>query len=92
MSCLPTILHALATYRSVMLRVSTLRRRAGGELNALRPDLSLRKQIDAWASLQGLVVTWSTDEQFVTFHPTAPLAREPDMETVGQREGETAQP
>lgn len=68
MSCLEHILHAVTgTGRPVTLRVITLRE--------LRPDLDLRGQIKAWASLQGLVTTWSADEHWVTFHPTAPQAR-----------------
>ena len=73
MTCLQHILHAVTgTGRPVMLRVSTLRDRATEPLRELRPDLDLRGQIKAWASLQGLVTTWSADEHWVTFHPTRP--------------------
>lgn len=78
MTCLQSILHALATHeRPVMLRVTTLKQRAGCELHALRPDLYLRDQIKHWASLQGLVAHWDREEHFVTFHPTG----RPDAET-----------
>lgn len=77
MTCLEHILHAVTgTGRPVLLRVITLRERASGPLRALRPDLDLRGQIKAWASLQGLVTTWSADEHWVTFHPTAPARNE----------------
>ncbi len=91
MTCLQTILHALALHgRPVMLRVSTLAERAGPELAALRPDLLPRDQIKHWASLQGLVAHWDREELMVTFHPTAPLALPmPDRETGRQGEEET---
>lgn len=76
MTCLQAILHALSAHqRPVMLRISTLRERAGSELATLRSDLPLRKQVEHWASLQGLVATWSNDDHFVTFHPTTPEHR-----------------
>ena len=82
MSCLEHILHAVTgTGRPVLLRVITLRERASVPRRALRPDLDLRGQIKAWASLQGLVTTWSADDCFVTFHPTAPQGRTEDKET-----------
>lgn len=88
MSCLQSILHALAARgRPVVLRVSTLRERASRELAALRPDLSHRDQIKHWASLQGLVAHWDREEMMVTFHPTMP-----DRETIRQGEGETSEP
>lgn len=81
MTCLEHILHAVTgTRRAVLIRVSTLRERASGPLAALRPDLDLRGQIKAWASLHGLVTTWSADECWATFHP-AEQARQGDGET-----------
>jgi len=79
MTCLEHILHAVTgTGRPVLLRVITLRERASVPLRALRPDLDLRGQIKAWASLQGLVTTWSADEHWVTFHPAAQEMTKPE--------------
>lgn len=83
MSCLDHILHAVTgTGRPVLLRVSTLRERSSGPLRTLRPDLDLRGQIKAWASLQGLVTTWSADEHWVTFHPV--VEARPGEEETGR--------
>lgn len=68
MTCLETILHTLATRPGrVTVRLSTLRERAAAELRALRPDLSLRKQIEHWAALHGLVVCFEPGGAMVTF-------------------------
>ena len=57
MSCLETIIHILDTRPGrVSVRLSTLQERAADDLNALRPDLSLRKQIEHWAKAHGLLV------------------------------------
>jgi hypothetical protein len=65
---LETILHTLATQPgSVTVRVSTLRARAASELQARRPDLTLRKQLDHWAESQGVVVCWDVGQAMITF-------------------------
>lgn len=80
MSCLEHLLHAVTgTRRAVLIRVSTLQQRAAAPLRALRPDLDLRGQIKAWASLQGLVTTWSPDEHWVTFHPATQEMTKEDL-------------
>lgn len=72
-SCLETILHTLATRPGrVTVRLSTLRERAAAELRALRPDLSLRKQIEHWAALHGLVVCGGHGTAFLTFERITP--------------------
>ena len=89
MTCLQTILHALALHgRPVMLRVSTLAERAGPELAALRPDLLPRDQIKHWASLQGLVAHWDREELMVTFHPTDRASARNDETRMANEEGE----
>ncbi len=89
MTCLQSILHALALHgRPVMLRVSTLAERAGPELAALRPDLSHRDQIKHWASLQGLVAHWDREELMVTFHPIDRAGARNDETRMANEEGE----
>lgn len=67
MTCLESILHASATTDRVVVRMSTLEWRVGRELQALRPDMTLRKQIDHWARQNGLVAAHEDRTKMVTF-------------------------
>ena len=70
---LETILHTLATRPGrVSVRLSTIQERATAKLNAMRPDLPLRKQITHWAAQHQVVACFEAGG-IVTFEkPTAP--------------------
>jgi len=67
MTCLETILHASLTSDRVVVRLSTLKHRAGAALQALRPDMTLRKQINHWARQNGLVACHEARTKMITF-------------------------
>lgn len=73
MTCLETILDTLATQPGcVEVRLSTLQARAVAELNAQRPDLTLRKQIDHWAAAHGLVACFERQTRMIRFERIHP--------------------
>ena len=82
---LETILHTLATRPGrVSVRLSTIQERATAKLNALRPDLPLRKQITHWAAQHQVVACFEDD--MVTFEkPTAVPPPCPECAGLGGR-------